>query len=147
MYVSQDILKRNTYVYKGRICLDTSEVLDIPDGKGTLRIFLQNSLSAHGVFTDPQLGVNVRHGLKVYSCVRDKWLLFCCRSVHDKQKWLNAFTQERRSVTQDRDDGLELPPSARKLARLAARCQRRPPSKPRGTKKLNFIKYLLDNIY
>jgi hypothetical protein len=30
----QDILKRNTYVYKGRIQLDTSEVIDVPDGKG-----------------------------------------------------------------------------------------------------------------
>jgi len=35
VYCKKDILKRNTYVYKGRIYLDTSEVIDVPDGKGT----------------------------------------------------------------------------------------------------------------
>lgn len=37
MYIYlQDILKRNTFVYKGRIQLDTSEVTNLPDGKGRL---------------------------------------------------------------------------------------------------------------
>lgn len=36
VYCKKDILKRNTYVYKGRIYLDTSEVIDVPDGKGDL---------------------------------------------------------------------------------------------------------------
>lgn len=35
VYCKKDILKRNTYIYKGRIYLDTSEVIDVPDGKGT----------------------------------------------------------------------------------------------------------------
>ena len=34
VYCKKDILKRNTYVYKGRIYLDTSEVIDVPNGKG-----------------------------------------------------------------------------------------------------------------
>lgn len=37
VYCKKDILKRNTYVYKGRIYLDTSEVIDVPDGKGNRR--------------------------------------------------------------------------------------------------------------
>nr|CAD7440106.1 unnamed protein product [Timema bartmani] len=114
VYCKKDILKRNTYVYKGRIDLDTSEVVDVQDGK------------------DPQLGVTVRHGLKVFSRVRDKWLLFCCRCAVDKQRWLDALGEERRLVAQDQRDGLQFPPAARQLARMAARCQRRPPSKPRG---------------
>nr|CAD7428476.1 unnamed protein product [Timema monikensis] len=114
VYCKKDILKRNTYVYKGRIDLDTSEVVDVQDGK------------------DPQLGVTVRHGLKVFSRVRDKWLLFCCRCAVDKQRWLEALGEERRLVAQDQRDGLQFPPAARQLARMAARCQRRPPSKPRG---------------
>ncbi|GLG98029.1 Protein still life, isoform SIF type 1, partial [Gryllus bimaculatus] len=113
IYCKKDILKRNTYVYKGRILLDTSEVVDVPDGK------------------DPQLGVMVRHGLKVYSHVRDKWLLFCCRTAEEKQRWLQAMAEERQFVAQDRQEGLEFPPAARQLARMAARCQRRPPNKPR----------------
>lgn len=36
IYCKKDILKRNTYVFKGRIYLDTSDVIDVPDGKGTL---------------------------------------------------------------------------------------------------------------
>lgn len=114
VYCKKDLLKRNTYVYKGRICLDTSEVIDIPDGK------------------DPQSGVSIRHGLKIYSCVRDKWLLFCCRNGEDKCRWLAALIEERRLIAQDRQDGLELPTAARQLATLAARSKRRPPSKPRS---------------
>ncbi|XP_044261717.1 uncharacterized protein LOC123009457 [Tribolium madens] len=116
VYCKKDILKRNTYVYKGRICLDTSEVIDVPDGK------------------DNHLGVSVRHAIKLHSCIRDKWLLFCCRSSTDKQRWLQAFAEERKLVAQDKDDGLEFPPSAKQLAKLAARCQRRPPRKPRAGK-------------
>ncbi|KAG9429898.1 hypothetical protein HZU67_08179 [Apis mellifera carnica] len=115
VYCKKDILKRNTYVYKGRIYLDTSEVIDVPDGK------------------DHQLGVTVRHCLKVYSCVRDKWLLFCCRTAEEKRRWLTAMAEERRLVAQDRNDGLEFPAAARQLARLAAtRQQNRPPIKPRN---------------
>ncbi|XP_011308183.1 uncharacterized protein RhoGEF3 isoform X2 [Fopius arisanus] len=116
VYCKKDILKRDTYIYKGRIYLDTSEVIDVPDGK------------------DHQLGVTVRHCLKVYSCVRDKWLLFCCRSAEEKRKWLSAMAEERRLVEQDRNEGLEFPAAARQLARLAATRQQRcrPPIKPRN---------------
>lgn len=116
IYCKKDILKRSTYVYKGRFCLDTSEVIDVPDGK------------------DSHLGVSVRHAIKLYSLVRDKWLLFCCRSSSDKQRWLRMFGEERKSVVQDKNDGLELPPSTRHLARIAARSKRRPPRKPRNGK-------------
>ncbi|KAF3421667.1 hypothetical protein E2986_13783 [Frieseomelitta varia] len=121
VYCKKDILKRNTYVYKGRIYLDTSEVIDVPDGK-----------VIDDLFIDHQLGVTVRHCLKVYSCVRDKWLLFCCRTAEEKRRWLAAMAEERRLVAQDRNDGLEFPSAARQLARLAAtRQQNRPPIKPR----------------
>lgn len=38
VYCKKDILKRNTYVFKGRIYLDTSDVIDVPDGKGKILI-------------------------------------------------------------------------------------------------------------
>ncbi|XP_050499338.1 uncharacterized protein LOC126879961 isoform X2 [Diabrotica virgifera virgifera] len=116
VYCKKDILKRSIYVYKGRFCLDTSEVIDVPDGK------------------DAHLGVTVRHAIKLYSLVRDKWLLFCCRSSNDKQRWLRMFAEERRLVAQDKDDGLDFPPSTRHLARISARSKRRPPRKPRTGK-------------
>lgn len=76
--------------------------------------------------------MTVRHAIKLYSCLRDKWLLFCCRSASDKKKWLEAFAEERKMIAQDRNDGLEFPPAAKQLARVAAKCQRRPPRKFRG---------------
>lgn len=102
------------------------------------KLILHTLITLHkgNMFSDPQLGVMVRHGLKVYSRVRDKWLLFCCRSAEEKHRWLEAMAEERRLVVKDRQDGLEFPPTARQLARMAARCKRRPPSKPRS-------KYLL----
>lgn len=76
--------------------------------------------------------MTVRHAIKLYSCVRDKWLLFCCRSSSEKQRWLQAFSEERKLVAQDKNEGLEFPAAAKQLARVAARCQRRPPKKPRS---------------
>ncbi|XP_045467492.1 uncharacterized protein LOC123675950 isoform X2 [Harmonia axyridis] len=117
IYCKKDILKRNTYIYKGRIDLDTTEVIDIPDGK------------------DIHIGVTVRHAIKLYSVIRDKWLLFCCRSSSDKEKWLKAFNDERRLVAQDKSEGLEFTSTAKQLARLSAKCKRRrPPHKPRASK-------------
>lgn len=142
VYCKKDILKRNTYVYKGRIYLDTSEVIDVPDGKGKFFkppcIYHRSNSKYRSfvnlLFADHQLGVTVRHCLKVYSCVRDKWLLFCCRTAEEKRRWLTAMAEERRLVAQDRNDGLEFPAAARQLARLAAtRQQNRPPIKPRST--------------
>lgn len=84
------------------------------------------------------MGVTVRHCLKIYSCVRDKWLLFCCRTSDEKRQWLAAMSAERRLVAQDRNDGLEFPSAARQVAKLAASRQRcRPPSKPRS-KQFNY---------
>lgn len=45
VYCKKDILKRNTYVYKGRIYLDTSEVIDVPDGKGNRHCVLTTFVS------------------------------------------------------------------------------------------------------
>ncbi|XP_071451460.1 rho guanine nucleotide exchange factor 4-like [Hetaerina americana] len=87
IHCRKDILKRNTFVYKGRIDMDTSEVVDVPDGK------------------DPVVGVGVRHALKIVpiyeglteETTRSSTLLFfCLRSQADKDAWLSAFRLERR---------------------------------------------------
>lgn len=83
-------------------------------------------------YVDIHIGVTVRHAIKLYSVIRDKWLLFCCRSSSEKQRWLEAFVEERKLVNRDKSEGVEFPSAARQLARMAARCQRRPPRKPGG---------------
>lgn len=90
------------------------------------------------LFTDGSLGVNIRNGIKICASISEKTLVFCCRSEQEKGKWLEAFSEERKLVEQDKLDGLEFAPAARQLARTAAaRCHRRPPSKPRS--KLPYI--------
>lgn len=95
-------------------------------------------------FLDIHIGVTVRHAIKLYSVIRDKWLLFCCRSSSEKQRWLEAFLEERKLVNKDKSEGVEFPPAAKQLARVAARCQRRPPRKPGGT--IIFIRYTFSNL-
>lgn len=34
VYCKRDLLKRNTFVYRGRLNLDMCEIVDLPDGKG-----------------------------------------------------------------------------------------------------------------
>lgn len=100
------------------------------------------------LFVDLQSGVTVRHCLKIYSCVRDKWLLFCCRTAEEKRRWLTAMAEERRLVAQDRNDGLEFPAAARQLARLAAsRQQNRPPIKPRSKFAMYIYRVSLQLIH
>lgn len=134
--------------------MDTSEVIDIPDGKGKATFYSQIEVSISkelfsdnlipsnfgfifltlfNIFPDIHIGVTVRHAIKLYSVIRDKWLLFCCRSASDKEKWLKAFSDERKLVAQDKNEGLEFTTTAKQLARLSAKCKRkRPPHKPRG---------------
>ncbi|XP_050306057.1 uncharacterized protein LOC126743130 isoform X2 [Anthonomus grandis grandis] len=110
VYCKKDMLKRNTYIYKGRIYLDNTKIIDVPDGK------------------DPSLHLNYRNAIRI-EIRNDNCLVFCCRSAEEKQTWLNAFEEERRLVTQDKNNGLDLPPSARDLARIASARQQRPPRK------------------
>ncbi|XP_018910365.2 spermatogenesis-associated protein 13 isoform X1 [Bemisia tabaci] len=122
IYCKKDILKRNTLVYKGRMPTDYCEIYSLPDGK------------------DGSLGVNIRNGIKICASISEKTLVFCCRSEQEKGKWLEAFSEERKLVEQDKLDGLEFAPAARQLARTAAaRCHRRPPSKPRNKYKRGAI--------
>lgn len=103
----RDMLKRSSYVYKGRWRLGAGderacEAVDIPDGR------------------DPQAGASVRHAVRV-SGLGGKGLLFCCRSAADKRHWMEAFALERRLREAPPPEDGEL----RELARKAA--ARRPP--------------------
>lgn len=98
IYCKKDILKRRTYVYKGRISLDSCEIKNLQDGK------------------DSSLNCNIRHGIKLST--GDKWLVFTVRSGEEKNIWLAALDSERNAAAQNGD--LTLPDSARDLARAAA---------------------------
>lgn len=115
VYCKKDILNRNIYTYKGRIPMDTTEVIDLADGK------------------DLHVHMNVRNAIKLYSCVSDWFLLFCLRTRADKQRWLDAFKAERQLVEADRAARLQVDflPAARHLARVSVRCQAATDNLPR----------------
>lgn len=97
----QDILKRNTYIFKGRILLDDTEIIDVVDGK------------------DLQIGLTSRHCFRIFSQRDKKSTIFCVRSAKSKQKWLDALKQEREIIADDQQN-FEITPQVKKLAALAS---------------------------
>ncbi|XP_061194842.1 uncharacterized protein LOC133203004 isoform X2 [Saccostrea echinata] len=79
VYCKKDLLKKNGYSYKGRIDLDDSEIIDIEDGK-------------------------VKNAWKIHEISRDKWYLLVARSAAEKEKWMKAFTSERKRVKEDQEN-------------------------------------------
>ncbi|XP_062567864.1 uncharacterized protein LOC134230096 isoform X2 [Saccostrea cucullata] len=86
VYCKKDLLKKNGYSYKGRIDLDDSEIIDIEDGK------------------DTQYNVTVKNAWKIHEISRDKWYLLVARSSAEKEKWMKAFTSERKRVKEDQEN-------------------------------------------
>ncbi|XP_023233884.1 spermatogenesis-associated protein 13-like isoform X3 [Centruroides sculpturatus] len=113
IYCKKDLLKRNTYVYKGRIDLDDSCVIDLEDGK------------------DLQFGVTVKNAWKVYCATREKWFLFYTKTPSEKEQWLQSFKEERKRVKEDKLQGYVVTEEAKKAARLAV-INKFKPKRPRA---------------
>lgn len=73
--VKKDLLKRNHFLFKGRIFLDSCRVLNLPNGK--------------------MFGVTLKNALRVYCDIRGKWYDFCFRSFNHKMRFLNMLAVER----------------------------------------------------
>ena len=75
IYCRRDLLKRTSYIYKGRIFLDNCRILNLPDGK--------------------LFGVILKNALKIFCDFRGKWFDFCFRSNSSKLRFLNTLSAER----------------------------------------------------
>ncbi|CRK90297.1 CLUMA_CG004007, isoform A, partial [Clunio marinus] len=75
VYCKKDLLKRTSYIYKGRIFLDNCRILNLPDGK--------------------MFGVNLKNALRMFCETRGKWFDFCFRSSSSKMRFLNTLSAER----------------------------------------------------
>lgn len=75
VYCKKDLLKRTSYIYKGRIFLDNCRILNLPDGK--------------------MFGVNLKNALRMFCETRGKWFDFCFRSSSSKLRFLNTLSAER----------------------------------------------------
>ncbi|XP_045128311.1 uncharacterized protein LOC123514494 isoform X2 [Portunus trituberculatus] len=113
VYCKRDLLKRNTFVYRGRLNLDMCEVVDMPANKDS--------------------SFNMSNGWKIHSVAKNKWYTFSCKTTPEKLKWMEAFRKERALVAADETAGFVVGEKAKNLARVAARNQRNRPKRPRST--------------
>ncbi|CAH1781209.1 unnamed protein product [Owenia fusiformis] len=80
IYTKKDVIWRNGLSYKGRIDMDSCEIVPIDDGK------------------DSQFNTSVKHGWKIHDKQKDKWYLIYGKSAEEKTRWLRAFHDERNRV-------------------------------------------------
>ncbi|XP_062841656.1 spermatogenesis-associated protein 13 [Trichomycterus rosablanca] len=103
IFCKKDVLRRDLLHYRGRLNMDSMELIDQPDKRhqdlGTLR----NAFALRNADT-----------LEVL-CV------LSCRKAQDKQAWLEAFSRERRRVKEDQEMGMEISETQRKQAIQNAR--------------------------
>ncbi|KAM6178781.1 spermatogenesis-associated protein 13-like isoform 2-T2 [Rhynchocyon petersi] len=98
----KDLLRRNILYYKGRADMDSMTLLDLPDGR------------------DRDFNLCVKNAFKLVSQTTGEVHLFCAKKQEDKERWLQAFADERRRVQEDREMGMEISENQKKLAMLNA---------------------------
>ncbi|XP_028288325.1 spermatogenesis-associated protein 13 isoform X2 [Parambassis ranga] len=104
VYCKKDVLRRDLLHYRGRLDMDHTEVVDVPDGR------------------DPDLGLTLRNALRLRHASTLEFLcVLCCRKAQDKQRWLQAFAKERHRVKEDQEMGMDISEEQRKQAIVNAR--------------------------
>ncbi|KAM4046035.1 spermatogenesis-associated protein 13 isoform 4-T4 [Anomaloglossus baeobatrachus] len=98
VFCKKDLLRRDILYYKGRIDMDEMECTDIEDGK------------------DRDFNLNIKNAFKMVNRQTDEVHLFCAKKTEDKQRWLQAFLDERKRVQEDKDMGMEISEDQKKQA-------------------------------
>uniref|UniRef100_A0A4W6DPQ0 Spermatogenesis associated 13 n=1 Tax=Lates calcarifer TaxID=8187 RepID=A0A4W6DPQ0_LATCA len=113
--IHSDVLRRDLLHYRGRLDMDQTEVVDVPDGR------------------DPDLGLTLRNALRLrHASTLEFVCVLCCRKAQDKQRWLEAFAKERHRVKEDQEMGMEISEEQRKQAIVNARRAKQGKIKPIG---------------
>ncbi|KAK7881855.1 hypothetical protein WMY93_030264 [Mugilogobius chulae] len=114
VFCKKDLLRRDILYYKGRVDMDQMEVVDVEDGR------------------EKDFNVSVKNALKLRSLSGEhQLLLLCAKKPEHKQRWLRAFSDERRQVLADRETGFSLTEVQKKQAMLNA-CKSQPTGKPKA---------------
>ncbi|XP_020796417.1 rho guanine nucleotide exchange factor 4 isoform X2 [Boleophthalmus pectinirostris] len=113
VFCKKDLLRRDILYYKGRVDMDQMEVVDVEDGR------------------EKDFNVSVKNAVKLRARSGDHLLLLCAKKPEHKQRWLRAFSDERRQVLADRETGFSLTEVQKKQAMLNA-CKSHPTGKPKA---------------
>nr|XP_046226784.1 spermatogenesis-associated protein 13 isoform X2 [Scatophagus argus] len=115
VFCKKDVLRRDLLHYRGRLDMDQTEVVDVPDGR------------------DSDLGLTLRNALRLRNASTLEFVcVLCCRKAEDKQRWLQAFAKERYRVKEDQEMGMEISEEQRKQAIVNARRAKQGKSKTIG---------------
>ncbi|XP_018103212.1 spermatogenesis-associated protein 13 isoform X2 [Xenopus laevis] len=98
VFCKKDLLRRDILYYKGRIDMDEMEFADVEDGK------------------DRDFNLNIKNAFKVMNRLTDEVNLFCAKKQEDKQRWIQAFLDERKRVQDDKAMGMEISEDQKKQA-------------------------------
>ncbi|KAM8803502.1 spermatogenesis-associated protein 13 isoform 1-T1 [Rhynchonycteris naso] len=98
----KDLLRRDMLYYRGRMDMDEMELVDLEDGR------------------DKNWNLSVKNAFKLVSKATDEAHLFCAKKPEDKARWLQACTEERRRVQEDRELGMEISDHQKKVTMLNA---------------------------
>lgn len=95
LYSKKDLLKRNSLILKGRICMDTvTEISDADEYKS-------------------------KKSFKIYCSEQQKWFVFTTRSEKEKDEWIRAFERERNLIESDETEGFHITEKEIGVARRA----------------------------
>ncbi|XP_072260964.1 spermatogenesis-associated protein 13 isoform X2 [Pyxicephalus adspersus] len=106
VFCKKDLLRRDILYYKGRIDMDEMEFTDVEDGK------------------DRDFNLNIKNAFKMVNKETEEVHLFCAKKPEDKQRWLQAFLDERKRVKEDKDMGMEFTEDQKKQAMCNAKRSR-----------------------
>ncbi|XP_041440451.1 spermatogenesis-associated protein 13 isoform X4 [Xenopus laevis] len=98
VFCKKDLLRRDILYYKGRIDMDEMVLADVEDGK------------------DRDFNLNIKNAFKAMNRLTDDVNLFCAKKQEDKQRWIQAFLDERKRVQDDKDMGMEISEDQKKQA-------------------------------
>ncbi|KAM3931667.1 rho guanine nucleotide exchange factor 4 isoform 1-T1 [Leptodactylus fuscus] len=119
VYCKKDILRRDILYYKGKINMDEMEIINLEDGK------------------DKDFNITVKNAFKLQSKVSEEVHLFLAKKPEQKQRWLQAFEEERRQVLQDEQTGFSISEIQRKQAMMNAN-KPRPAGKPKAINRTYY---------